>query len=145
MPSVFSYCEKLGDGQGGLVCCGSGGHKESDTTEQLNWTELIPSVTLELEMPYPFLRACVFHHPVNEECLPWIHVKYLWFAYFGSKEYLIKIPTIKNIISWFLRWTYLFNCFFCRVNLISFVYNFIIQCGIIKYSVVLLNSLTFSI
>ena len=28
-----------GDGQEGLVCCGSWGHKESDTTEQLNWTE----------------------------------------------------------------------------------------------------------
>ena len=30
----------LGDGQGGLVCCDSWGHKESDTTEWLNWTEL---------------------------------------------------------------------------------------------------------
>ena len=30
----------VGDGQGGLECCGSWGHKESDTTEQLNWTEL---------------------------------------------------------------------------------------------------------
>ena len=28
--------------QGGLVCCGSWGHKESDTTEELNWTELMP-------------------------------------------------------------------------------------------------------
>ena len=28
------------DGQGGLVCCHSWGHKELDTTEQLNWTEL---------------------------------------------------------------------------------------------------------
>ena len=26
--------------QGGLVYCGSQGRKESDTTEQLNWTEL---------------------------------------------------------------------------------------------------------
>ena len=25
-----------GEGQGGLVCCGSWGHKESDTTERLN-------------------------------------------------------------------------------------------------------------
>ena len=25
----------VGDGQGGLACCGSWGHKESDTTEQL--------------------------------------------------------------------------------------------------------------
>ena len=29
-----------GDGQGGLVCCGSWGCKESDPTEQLNWIEL---------------------------------------------------------------------------------------------------------
>ena len=28
------------DEQGGLACCGSWGHKESDTTERLNWTEL---------------------------------------------------------------------------------------------------------
>ena len=31
----------VGDGQGGLACCDSWGHKESDMTEQLNWTELI--------------------------------------------------------------------------------------------------------
>ena len=30
----------VGDRQGGLVCCDSWGHKESDTTEWLNWTEL---------------------------------------------------------------------------------------------------------
>ena len=29
----------VGDGQGGLVCYGSWGRKESDTTERLNWTE----------------------------------------------------------------------------------------------------------
>ena len=29
----------VGDGQGGLVCCDSWGHKESDSTERLNWTE----------------------------------------------------------------------------------------------------------
>ena len=28
-----------GDGQGGLACCNSWGHKESDMTEWLNWTE----------------------------------------------------------------------------------------------------------
>ena len=30
---------RVGDGQGGLACCDSWGCKESDTTEQLNWTE----------------------------------------------------------------------------------------------------------
>ena len=31
------------DGQGSLVCCTPWGHKESDTTERLNWTELFLS------------------------------------------------------------------------------------------------------
>ena len=29
----------VGDGQGGLACCGSWGRKESDTTERLHWTD----------------------------------------------------------------------------------------------------------
>ena len=36
----FGWTPGVGDGQGGLASCGSWGHKESDTTEQLNWTEL---------------------------------------------------------------------------------------------------------
>jgi len=38
----------VGDGQGGLACCGSWGQKESDTTERLNWTELVEPETLAL-------------------------------------------------------------------------------------------------
>ena len=34
----FEWTLGVGDGQGGLVCCDSWGHKESDTTERLNWT-----------------------------------------------------------------------------------------------------------
>ena len=37
----LSYIQGVGDGQRGLVCCDSWGRKESDTTEQLNWAELI--------------------------------------------------------------------------------------------------------
>ena len=33
----FGWTPGVGDGQGGLVCCSSWGHKESDTTEPLNW------------------------------------------------------------------------------------------------------------
>ena len=36
----FEWTLGVGDGQGGLVCCDSWGHKELDTTEWLNWTEL---------------------------------------------------------------------------------------------------------
>ena len=31
----------VGDGQGGMVCCDSWGHKELDMTEQLIWSDLI--------------------------------------------------------------------------------------------------------
>ena len=37
----FGWTPGVGDGQGGLACYGSWGRKESDTTEQLNWTELM--------------------------------------------------------------------------------------------------------
>ena len=36
----FRWTPGVGDGQGGLACCGSQSCKESDTTEWLNWTEL---------------------------------------------------------------------------------------------------------
>ena len=36
----FGQTPAVGDGQGGLACCGSWGHKELDTTKWLNWTEL---------------------------------------------------------------------------------------------------------
>ena len=36
MDTSLSELREDGDGQGGLVCCDSSGHKESDTTERLN-------------------------------------------------------------------------------------------------------------
>ena len=36
----FGWAPGVGDGLGGLACCGSWGCKESDMTERLNWTEL---------------------------------------------------------------------------------------------------------
>ena len=41
----------VGDGQGVLACCNSWGHKESDTTERLNWIR-----------PYNTKKRCPFHH-----------------------------------------------------------------------------------
>ena len=38
--SESEWTPGVGDGQGGLACCGSWGRKESDMTERLNWTEL---------------------------------------------------------------------------------------------------------
>ena len=45
----FGWTPGVGDGQGSLACYGSWGHKESDTTERLNWTEL----------KVPLLNICI--------------------------------------------------------------------------------------
>jgi len=37
----FEQAPGVGDGQGSMECCSPWGCKESDTTEQLNWTELM--------------------------------------------------------------------------------------------------------
>ena len=64
---------RVGDGQGGLVCCSPWGRKESDMTEWLNWTEqeqtriLIQPTQHEkkdyiLDKQYSqFQSACVLH------------------------------------------------------------------------------------
>ena len=40
----FGWTLGIGDGQGGLASCDSWGRKESDTTEQLKWTEDGPGI-----------------------------------------------------------------------------------------------------
>ena len=39
----FEWALGVGDGQGELACCSQWGRKELDTTEQLNWIELMLS------------------------------------------------------------------------------------------------------
>ena len=52
----------VGDGQGGLACCSPWGHKESATTERLNWTELSSNglvlAYLSITANSPVLRSC---------------------------------------------------------------------------------------
>ena len=56
----FEWTPGVCDGQGGLACCDSWGHKESDTTERLNWTELhgfkTPSTNKERKAPRPCFK-----------------------------------------------------------------------------------------
>ena len=42
----FEQTLGVGDGQGGLACCSPWGHKESDMTEGLNWTECFTNLCL---------------------------------------------------------------------------------------------------
>ena len=57
----FGWTLGVGDGQGGLACCGSWGRKELDMPERLNWTELtswqIHGKTMETVRDFVFLGS----------------------------------------------------------------------------------------
>ena len=57
----FGWTPGVGDGQAGLACCGSWGHKESDTTEWLNWTELVFYFLIKLFIMYQMYSNMLFH------------------------------------------------------------------------------------
>ena len=80
----------IGDGQGGLACCDSWGRKESDTTERLNWTELIATPRVQFEQRVErkmlsctftlwslshlsFMVLILFHSERFQECVFWGH------------------------------------------------------------------------
>ena len=52
----FAWTPGVGDGQGGLACCDSWDLKELDTTEQLNWTELIYLYTWKFPITYNVIK-----------------------------------------------------------------------------------------
>ena len=71
----------VGDGQGRLACCDSWGRKESDTTDQLDWTELnwtdlhLPLLSKWRRQwhPTPALLPGKSHGRRNlEGCSPWV-------------------------------------------------------------------------
>ena len=49
----FGWTPAVGDGQGGLACCGSWGRNESDMTEWLYWTELMQKTNKQQTCIYP--------------------------------------------------------------------------------------------
>ena len=87
---------RVGDGQGGLACCDSWGHKELDTTEWLNWTEL-----RTWKQP-----RC----PLTDE---WI--KKLWCIYTIENYSAIKKNTFESLWFWlvFLWWLVMLNILSC--------------------------------
>ena len=52
----FGWTLVVGDGQGGLVCCGSWGRKELDTTERLNSNTTYMWMVLLLAAEIPLNR-----------------------------------------------------------------------------------------
>ena len=67
----FEWTPRVGDGQGGLACCDSWGRKESDTTEQLNWTELS---NIWVMLHYQRSRKEIFKTLENVYYLQWMEI-----------------------------------------------------------------------
>jgi len=59
----------IGDGQGGLVCCDSWGHKESDTTERLNWTDWQEKIIQKVYIHISYM--CVYIYITKSLCCTW--------------------------------------------------------------------------
>ena len=67
----FEWTLGVGDRQGSLACCNSWGRKESDTTEWLNWTELIPD---QMELDQSWTPSSLGTHSLGEK-LYWKKLK----------------------------------------------------------------------
>ena len=80
----FEQAPGVGDGQGSLVWCSPWGHKESDMTELLNWSEVGHSFSSKEQPSFNFMTAVTicndFGAPQNKAChcfhcfpiyLPW--------------------------------------------------------------------------
>ena len=69
----FGWTLGVDDGQEDQACCGSWDRKESDTTEQLNWTLMSPvkrQSDITLILPPSFYKCCVviyFAHSIKQK------------------------------------------------------------------------------
>ena len=62
----FEQALGVGDGQGSLMCCSPWGHKESGTTEWLNWTEYSSLSSFLFYFPLVHLSPFTRLHVINQ-------------------------------------------------------------------------------
>ena len=75
----FEWTLGVGDRQGGLACCDSWGRKESDTTEQLNWT-----------------FSCILLWLPHTEYLLWCRLHSMYCMYYLTEVWQVGVlPTLQ--------------------------------------------------
>ena len=72
----FEWTLGVGDGQGGLACCSPWSCKESDVTEQLNWTEL--KGTSYIATAPPGMALFHLNHLFNGPLSKYSHILGYW-------------------------------------------------------------------
>ena len=63
----FAWTLGVGDGQGGMACCGSWGRNESDMTERLNWTWMGTEFGGEWIHVYIWLSPSAVHLKLSQQ------------------------------------------------------------------------------
>ena len=74
----FESTPGVGDGQGGLVRCNSWGHKESYTTEWLNWTELTQWIKIVFHKRDVFTMEEIQSSSKRPIHIQWLSLWYIW-------------------------------------------------------------------
>ena len=93
----FGWTLGVGDGRGGLACCGSWGRRESDTTEQLIWTELnLILLSLDISWPHEIFHthtciSCQINHILLEQISCFL---FLTHSHLGPGPYRIFFKVI---------------------------------------------------
>ena len=96
-----------GEGQGSLVCCSSWGHKESDTTEQLNTTTK-PMDRKSISHHNSNFYLCKFHphHNLNKSIFVWIpgpQVYSAWLKYALLHLQCFQMSKLTDLIDTFCK------------------------------------------
>ena len=73
----FGWTPGVGDAQGGLVCCDSWGHKESDTTERVNWMQ-IPQEEDIICLVYWYTLFC------QNQCWILVHTQWIFLKWMNA-------------------------------------------------------------
>jgi len=101
----FEQAPGVADGQGSLVYCSPRGHKESDTTEQLNWTEKWVCFC------YSFFSPLEKEMAVHSSILAW---KIHWREEPGGLQFMVSQRVRHDLacMQYISSWSSLFSSFY---------------------------------
>ena len=112
----FGWTPGVGDGQGGLACCGSWGCKELDTTERLNCTELNGFCVIHLNFLILLAHVCI---PSNRE----YHFVFNVLEFYMSKLHNLIFCNLLPIPPLMMIHKGISSHFHCSVDFHCSVYN----------------------
>ena len=95
----YEQAPGVGDGQGSLAYCSPWGHKESDMTEWLNWTECSHSQRLPYVLPLCNHNNGHTRLLENSEALIWRTISHLFVPIVSIDASILFFPLLENMLS----------------------------------------------